>query len=134
MTNIGSENITPLQWYKGIVKDLLRSFKLSHRTDFHFRGWWQDKEDVSLLQRLSYFVKDALLQQFPETDIIIFIDEVDSILSLPFPVDDFFAFIRYCYNQRAVDPDYRRIHFAVFGVATLADLIQDRTRTPLGTL
>lgn len=28
MTNIGSENITPLQWYKGIVTDLWRSFKL----------------------------------------------------------------------------------------------------------
>jgi adenylate cyclase len=28
MTNIGSENITPLQWYKSIVTDLWRSFKL----------------------------------------------------------------------------------------------------------
>lgn len=28
MTNIGSENITPLQWYKGIVTDLWRSFRL----------------------------------------------------------------------------------------------------------
>ncbi|MCZ0905203.1 AAA-like domain-containing protein, partial [Microcoleus sp. HI-ES] len=28
MTRIGSENITPLQWYKGIVGDLGRSFNL----------------------------------------------------------------------------------------------------------
>ncbi|MEO0886448.1 MAG: AAA-like domain-containing protein, partial [Cyanobacteria bacterium J06648_10] len=130
MTNIGSENTTPLQWYKGIVKDLWRSLKLTHQADFTFKSWWKDEEDISLLQRLSQFIKDVLLAQFPDDDLVIFIDEVDSILSLPFPVDDFFALVRFCYNQRAIDPDYKRIHFAVFGVATPADLIRDRTRTP----
>ena len=130
MTNIGSENTTPLQWYKGIVKDLWRSFKLARRADFRFKSWWKDEEDISLLQRLSQFIKDVLLAQFPDDELVIFIDEVDSILSLPFPVDDFFALVRFCYNQRAIDPDYKRIHFAIFGVATPADLIRDRTRTP----
>ncbi|MEO1444690.1 MAG: AAA-like domain-containing protein [Cyanobacteria bacterium J06635_11] len=130
MTNIGSENITPLQWYKGIVKDLWRSFKLTRHANFKFKDWWKDEEDISLLQRLSQFIKDGLLAQFPNDEIIVFIDEIDSILSLPFSVDDFFALVRFCYNQRAIDPDYKRIHFAIFGVATPADLIQNRTRTP----
>ncbi|MGL5034083.1 MAG: AAA-like domain-containing protein, partial [Microcystaceae cyanobacterium] len=59
-----------------------------------------------------------------------FIDEIDSILSLPFAIDDFFAFIRYCYNQRALDSQFNRLTFALFGVATPSDLIQDRKRTP----
>ena len=130
MTNIGSENITPLQWYKGIVKDLWRSFKLTRQADFTFKSWWQDEEDISLLQRLSQFIKDVLLAQFPGDELVIFIDEIDSILSLPFPIDDFFALVRFCYNQRAIDPEYKRIHFSIFGVATPADLIRDRTRTP----
>ncbi|MEM6432855.1 MAG: AAA-like domain-containing protein, partial [Cyanobacteria bacterium P01_D01_bin.115] len=130
MTNIGSENITPLQWYKGIVKDLWRSLKLKRQANFSFKDWWQDEEDVSLLQRLSQFIKDVLLAQFPDDEIVIFIDEIDSILSLPFSVDDFFALVRFCYNQRAIDPEYKRIHFAIFGVATPADLIRDRARTP----
>ena len=130
MTNIGSENITPLQWYKGIVKDLWRSFKLTRQADFTFKAWWKDEEDISLLQRLSQFIKDVLLTQFPDDEIVIFVDEIDSILSLPFSVDDFFALVRFCYNQRAIDPEYKRIHFAIFGVATPADLIRDRTRTP----
>ncbi|MEL6552080.1 MAG: AAA-like domain-containing protein [Cyanobacteria bacterium J06621_11] len=130
MTNIGSENITPLQWYKGIVKDLWRSFKLTRRADFKFKDWWRDEEDISLLQRLSQFIKDVLLTQFPDDEIVVFVDEVDSILSLPFSVDDFFALVRFCYNQRAIDPEYKRIHFAIFGVATPADLIQNRSRTP----
>ena len=130
MTNIGSENITPLQWYKGIVRSLWQSFQLTGQAYFTFKAWWQNEEDISLLQRLSQFIKDVLLAQFPEDRLVIFVDEIDSILSLPFPVDDFFALVRFCYNQRAIDPDYKRIHFAIFGVATPADLIRDRTRTP----
>ncbi|MFB2974869.1 AAA-like domain-containing protein [Microseira sp. BLCC-F43] len=128
ITNIGSENITPLQWYKGIALDLLRSFGLLGK--FNFKTWWNDAEDISLLQRLSRFISDVLLPKFPQEKLVIFIDEIDSILSLPFAVDDFFALIRYCYNQRAVAPEYRRISFALFGVATPSDFIRDRKRTP----
>lgn len=38
--------------------------------------------------------------------------------------------IRFCYNQRAIDPEYKRITFCIFGVATPSDLIKDKTRTP----
>ncbi len=61
---------------------------------------------------------------------IIFLDEIDSILSLNFEIDDFFALIRFCYNQRGENPDYNRISFALFGVATPSDLIRDKNRTP----
>ncbi|MEP0859083.1 AAA-like domain-containing protein [Trichocoleus sp. DQ-U1] len=128
MTNIGSENITPTQWYKGIVADLWSGFNLLEK--LNLKAWWREQEDISLLQRLSRFLADLLLVQFPNERLFIFIDEVDSILSLDFPVDDFFAWIRFCYNQRAINPEYRRITFAIFGVATPSDLIVDRNRTP----
>ncbi|MEG4506490.1 AAA-like domain-containing protein [Microcoleus sp. F6_B4] len=128
MTRIGSENITPLQWYKGIVGDLWRSFHLAGKVNL--KTWWQEQEEVSLLQRLSQFIEDILLAKFPNELIFIFVDEIDSILSLDFPVDDFFALIRYCYNQRAINPEYNRITFAIFGVATPSDLIADKNRTP----
>ncbi|MEG4074295.1 AAA-like domain-containing protein [Microcoleus sp. Pol14C2] len=128
MTRIGSENITPLQWYKGIVGDLWRSFNLLGKVNL--KTWWKEQEEVSLLQRLSQFVEEILLKTFATNQIFIFVDEIDSILSLDFPVDDFFALIRYCYNQRAINPDYNRITFAIFGVATPSDLIADKNRTP----
>ena len=128
MTRIGSENITPLQWYKGIVGDLWRGFNLLGQ--FNLKNWWKEQEEVSLLQRLSQFIEDILLVRFPKEQIFIFVDEIDSILSLDFPVDDFFALIRYCYNQRAINPEYKRITFAIFGVATPNDLITDKNRTP----
>lgn len=128
MTRIGSENITPLQWYKGTIGELWRGFNLLGQVNL--KTWWRDEEDVSFLQRLSNFIEDILLVRFPEEHIIIFIDEIDSILSLDFPVDDFFALIRFCYNQRAINPEYNRITFAIFGVATPSDLIADKKRTP----
>ncbi|MEG4519925.1 MULTISPECIES: WD40 domain-containing protein [unclassified Microcoleus] len=128
MTRIGSENITPLQWYKGIVGDLWRSFKLLGQVNL--KTWWKEQEEVSLLQRLSLFIEEILLTRFAEDQIFIFVDEIDSILSLDFAVDDFFALIRFCYNQRAINPEYNRITFAIFGVATPSDLIADKNRTP----
>ncbi len=128
ITNIGSENITPVQWYTGLVYDLWRGFKLLRQVKLS--EWKVEEREFSFLQRLSHFISDVLLKQFPDDNLVIFIDEIDSILSLPFPVDDFFALIRFCYNQRAIDPAYRRLNFALFGVATPSDLIRDRTRTP----
>jgi WD40 repeat protein len=128
ITGIGSENVTSLQWYKGVVSDLWRGFKLTKT--FDLKAWWQSTEEFSLLQRLSLFIRDVLLTEFPSERLIIFIDEIDTILSLPFPIDDFFALIRFCYNQRSIDPAYYRITFALFGVATPSDLIQDSRRTP----
>ena len=128
MTRIGSENITPLQWYKGMIAELWRGFNLLGQVNL--KTWWRDSEDVSFLQRLSHFIEDILLVNFPQERIFIFIDEIDSILSLDFAVDDFFALIRFCYNQRAINPEYNRISFAIFGVATPSDLIADKNRTP----
>jgi hypothetical protein len=128
MTLIGSQDTTPLQWYKGIVMDLLRGFRCFDK--LNFKVWWQEQEGISLLQKLSEFLEILLIQQFPEQNLCIFIDEIDSILSLDFPTDDFFALIRACYNQRAINPEYKRLTFALFGVATPSDLIADKTRTP----
>ncbi|MFB2975778.1 CHASE2 domain-containing protein [Microseira sp. BLCC-F43] len=128
MTNIGSENITPLQWYKGIVAELWTGFKLLNK--LNLKTWWQEQEDFSYIQILNNFIMELIEVQFSEDRLFIFIDEIDSTLSLNFPVDDFFALIRFCYNQRAINPNYKRITFAIFGVATPSDLIKDRNRTP----
>ncbi|MEH2070720.1 MAG: AAA-like domain-containing protein [Nostoc sp.] len=127
MTNIGCENITPEQWYKGVAGDLWLGFQLLGKVNL--RTWWQEQKDISLAQKLSRFILEILLAQFPNERLFIFIDEIDSILSLDFPVDDFFSLIRFCYNHRAIDPEYNRITFAIFGVATPSDLISYRNHT-----
>ncbi|MGB8700507.1 MAG: AAA-like domain-containing protein, partial [Thermosynechococcaceae cyanobacterium] len=83
------------------------------------------------LQSLQAFLEEIVLARLPdEAPVVIFIDEIDSILSLPFGVDDFFAFLRFCYNHRAEVPQYNRLTFALFGVATPSDLVRHHGRTP----
>ena len=128
VTSIGSERVTPKQWYKGVASELWRGFGLGGKVPF--KAWWEEQVGLSSIQRLSRFIEDVLLTEIADEKVFIFIDEVDSILSFGFSLDDFFALIRFFYNQRSHEPKYRRLTFALFGVATPSDLIQDRNRTP----
>jgi hypothetical protein len=124
ITSIGSHNIGPPEWYLGIVRRLARAFGIKVNT----LTWWNEREGITPVQRLSEFIEEVLLVEVTQK-LVIFIDEIDSMFKLEFK-DDFFAWIRVCYNQRADKPDYRRLTFALLGVATPSDLIQDKTRTP----
>ena len=128
LTTLGSQNVTAQQWYRGIGAELCLGFELMPMTQF--LAWWREQGDLPMLQILSRLIDQVLLARHPNTPLYIFVDEVDSVLSLPFAADDWFALIRYCYNQRALDPRYNRITFAIAGVATPSDLIRDKTRTP----
>ncbi|MDJ0518867.1 MAG: AAA-like domain-containing protein [Trichodesmium sp. MO_231.B1] len=91
--------------------------------------WWETYSKLSHIKKFSKFIGDFLLNKVAEK-IVIFVDEVDSILSFPFSVDDFFAVIRDFYNRRAEEAKYERITFVMMGVATPSDLIRDKRRTP----
>jgi hypothetical protein len=128
LTNIGSSNITPQQWYKGIAADLWRSFNLTKKVDFF--EYWLSQAGLPPVQVLSRFIEDILLSEIDSEKIFIFIDEIDSVLSLDFPGDDFFALIRCCYDRRADIPVYRKLNFALFGAASPSKLIKTPHRTP----
>ena len=125
ITGIGTAQITPVQWYAGFTATLANSFKIK----MNVKTWWRDREDLPPPVRLNEFIEQVLLPA-SDRNIVIFIDEIDSILSLNFSSDDFFAWVRGCYNKRAENPEYNRLTFALFGVATPQDLISDKTRTP----
>ncbi|KYC38802.1 hypothetical protein WA1_34945 [Scytonema hofmannii PCC 7110] len=117
---------TPEQWYAGVIDSIASSFYLY---EFDIDNWWESHHLLPLPQRFSKFIQEILLASI-DTSIVVFIDEIDSILSLKFNTDDFFAVIRECYNRRADQHDYRRLTFAILGVTTPRDLIKDRQRTP----
>lgn len=125
ITGIGS-NVTPAEWYGAIVSELLRGFGLTQKIDFKI--WWREREILSPIQRFKEFIEDVLLNEFSQ-QVVIFIDEIDSILKISFK-DDFFAFIRACYNHRVDNPDYKRLTFCLLGVATPSNLIQNKEQTP----
>jgi O-acetyl-ADP-ribose deacetylase (regulator of RNase III) len=127
ITSIGTSDITPEQWYAGVIDSIVSSLNLYG--SFDLDSWWSELNLLSYVQRFSKFIETVLLKSIRE-NIIIFVDEIDSILSLNFNIDDFFALIRDCYNKRVDNPDYQRLTFALIGVATPSDLIRDKRRTP----
>ncbi|BAZ41647.1 TPR repeat-containing protein [Calothrix sp. NIES-4101] len=127
LTSIGSQHLSPEQWYAGIVRSLVSRFELAGK--FNLRGWWRERDHLSPVQRLGEFIEDILLVEISQ-QVIIFVDEIDSVLSLNFSSDDFFAWIRYCYNKRSDKQIYKRLTFALLGVATPSILIKDKSRTP----
>ncbi|MDF5722839.1 MAG: AAA-like domain-containing protein [Rhizonema sp. PD37] len=126
LEGIGTQGFTQEQWYYTFITYLARKFKLQTK---RLETWWQERKLLAPLKRLSDFFEEILLIEVSQ-NIVIFIDEIDTVLSLDFPTDDFFAFIRYCYNERANNPNYKRISFALLGVASPSQLIQDTQRTP----
>ncbi len=127
ITAIGACGVTPEEWYAGVIDCIISSLELYR--SFDLEQWWLRHSRLSNVNRFSKFIEEVLLELIPQK-IVIFVDEIDSILSLDFNIDDFFAVIRDCYNKRADKPEYRRLAFALIGVATPSDLIQDKRRTP----
>jgi WD40 repeat protein len=127
LSEIGNRGITAKEWYGGIVYKLATQLNILTSTELN--NWFKENSELSPVQRLSVFIENIVLKKTSEK-IVIFIDEIDSVLSLKFSGDDFFILIRAFYNKRAENPDYERLIFAIFGVATPSDLVKDTKRTP----
>ncbi len=122
-----SSDFTEEIWYAGLIRKLIVDFEID--SNFDLKIWWKERSLLSYLQRFSEFIETILLVRSNQ-NFVVFIDEIDSILTLKFSTDDFFAYIRSCWNERADKPEYRRLTFAILGVASASDLIQDKKRTP----
>ncbi|AFZ22218.1 WD40 domain-containing protein [Allocoleopsis franciscana] len=127
ISDIGSQQVSPDKWYGGFAYKLASSFNLFEAVEF--MTWWREREMLPPVQRLGELIEGVLLVQLTQ-NLVIFVDEIDSVLSLKEPLDDFFALIKACYNKRSHKPQYKRLTFALLGVATPSDLIRDKTRSP----
>ncbi|EAZ93211.1 AAA-like domain-containing protein, partial [Crocosphaera chwakensis] len=127
LSEIGNRQLTIKKWYAGFTYILLSGLNLLDKVNF--KEWLKEYDFLSPVQCLGELIHRVVLPNI-STNIVIFIDEVDSVLSLDFPIDDFFIFLRSCYNKRADNPDYKRLSFALLGVATPSQLLEDKQRTP----
>ncbi|MGK7925750.1 MAG: AAA-like domain-containing protein [Spirulina sp.] len=113
------------QWYAGTIKRLIEDLGLSDA--IAFSQWWKDlkAQDISAVERFHYFIDRVLLVELLQP-IVIFVEEIDNLLSLKFDTDGFFGLIRNFHEQRAEKPKYERLTFAFLGVATPSDLIVNK--------
>jgi WD40 repeat protein len=117
-------NVSQDEWYLGILNEIQSTLNL--QTDIF--AWWEQYSQLGPAQRLTNFFRDVLLNEVKE-QVVLFFDEIDSTLSIPFS-DDFYVALRAVYNARSTMPDFKRLSFVLVGVAAPGDLISDNKRTP----
>ena len=125
LTRIGAHDSTADGWYFGIVQELSSRLGLAGDPAL----FWKASGDATPVHRFARFLREQVLSQVSER-VVIFIDEIDTVLALPFSSDDFFAAIREAFNLRAEEPAYARLSFCLMGVATPMELVRDPSRTP----
>ncbi len=153
LTSIG-QNLPPEQWYDGLLarlgwnldcEDELEEFRQRRSQVGPLQRWLEAIQEIILKPRLEKLRRteervdqgggpiggsSPARHPRPWSGVVIFIDELDVVRSLPFPTDEFFAAIRECYNRRSVEPEFGLLTFCLLGVASPSDLIRDPRRTP----
>jgi hypothetical protein len=122
LTAIISSDLTRQQFYADLIDSLAESFNLLEAI-YPFKKGCRES-DLSPMNRFNKFIHDVLLKDpvLAEKNIVIFIDEIDSLLRLPDLANEFLGLLRACYNKRADLPEYNRLTFAILGVASPYDL------------
>jgi WD40 repeat protein len=136
LTRLG-QSLNPDQWYYGLLLNL--GAQIGKRDEL--RSFWQQNKELGPLQRCMEALRQVAFSSVEPTSsavesvplhprLVIFIDEIDNVLNLPFATDEFFAAIRECYTRRAHDPEMRGLTFCLLGSTTPDSLIQDVRTTP----
>ncbi|WP_013324490.1 AAA-like domain-containing protein [Gloeothece verrucosa] len=120
LSMIGSQNITLAQWYTGLTYVLASELNLLEQISI--RRWWKEHQSLSPAQRLGEFIEQVILKIIQE-NIVIFIDEIDSVLNLKFNLKDFLVLLTNFYHQRQVNKPLNRISFVLLGVANPSQFV-----------
>ncbi|MEO2006062.1 MAG: AAA-like domain-containing protein, partial [Candidatus Poribacteria bacterium] len=124
LTAIG-QDVTRDQWYYGLLMALGQRIDVEDELE----EFWDQHEGFGPTQRWMEAIRQIVLPRI-DGRVVIFIDEIDVVQSLPFSTGEFFAAIRECYTRRAEDATYDRLTFCLLGVASPSDLIEDPLTTP----
>jgi hypothetical protein len=124
LTAIG-QNLTLEQWYDGLISRLGQQLDLEDE----LLEFCAAHPEWGPLQRWVTAIEQVVLKKL-SSNVVIFVDEIDIVRSLPFSTDEFFAAIREFYNRRSRDASFNRLAFGLLGVATPTDLIRDTRMTP----
>jgi hypothetical protein len=131
LTAVG-QNLSAEQWYGGLLDILGVQLDLEEALGRR----WSEHSHLGPLQRWCTALRQVVLagpflsRRCASGRLVIFVDEVDAVRSLPFSTDEFFAAVRECYNRRSRDPIFDRLAVCLLGVAAPADLIRDERSTP----
>ena len=91
--------------------------------------WLKAHRGIGPAQRFFALLQEAVLEG-AEAPVVLMIDEIDAVRSLPFSTDESFAGLRQLHNGRASEPELRRLTVCLLGAALPSDLIRAPRTTP----
>lgn len=113
------------RWFRGLLSRLAGDLTPS----LDVGAWWTSNESETAAQKFQRFFRICVPAHISEaSNVVVFLDEIDSTLKFPF-TDGLFTAIRGMYNERSLFPAYERVTFCLIGVATPDELIKDRRTT-----
>lgn len=119
------QNLSAEMWYRSLLALVGEQLNL----EAELEAAWDAQPYLGPARRWMAALTTAALPRCP-MGLVVFIDEIDAVVSLPFATDELFAAIRACYNQRATTGELERLTFCLLGVAAPSDLIRDSRHTP----
>ena len=127
MSLLVNQGIRAEQWYAGILFRLAKHPDLAGK--INIRSWWKEYNDLDIdsATRASVFIEDVLLKEL-SSNTVIFIDEIDKILSLDFSVNDFFDIMRGCHARSLTNRSHHFLAFALLGTTAPYDLLRENKK------
>jgi len=122
---IGTQKLSCEQFYASFLGLLVKGLKIN----LSIGEWWREYKHFSSMEKLVYFFESVMLEHIKKP-IIIFIDEIDSILNYNFNYKEFFLFISQCYERRNSDPRYKKLNFTILGTGNFLELSKKLNEEP----
>ncbi len=128
------QSVTPEQWYRSMLCLVGEQLDLDEVLD----AFWRENQALGPMIRFLAALRQAAKCKEQESGsqepdfptLVVFVDEIDTVRSLPFATDELFAAIRELHTRRARDRSVAQITFCLLGVVAPSDLIRDPRNTP----
>jgi hypothetical protein len=117
--------VDPEQWYFTVAAEIADDLGLPDPQSF-----LDEHRHLTPPRRFSAYVKHVVKSDPERRRVVIFLDEIEAVRLVSFPVDDFLLAIRGLFEERSGDEELCRLAFCLIGVTTPNDLMKDRLVTP----
>lgn len=103
------------QWYMKVAEILQKDFQL----EYSAKDWWAKKKDEVVNQDkpllMEYLEKQLLT--WNNKNLVIILDEIETMFDELIFREEIFFIIRYCYENRRINENYKRLTFLMLGAA-----------------
>ena len=112
MTTVNNKTFTLEEWYNQVILTLEKSFIFPRYLP---ELWWEEMANIPGDEKLFLFLEKVLLANTQDEKIVIFIDEVNDDSVFNHGEDSLGVLISYCLQERANNPEFKRLTFALLG-------------------